>query len=640
MKKSLLEGLNDRQKEAVITKDGPLLILAGPGSGKTRTLTARIASLLEEGIPGERILALTFTNKAAGEMRERIESLLKDHPGRGSGLFIGTFHSLCLRILRVHARKVGYLEHFTIFDDDDVMSVIKEVMKEENINAKQFPAGMIRNIISGLKNELTGADAYQEEAGAGDLFPRTVGRIYRAYETRLKESNGMDFDDLLMKTVHLFKTHPDILRIYQERFLYIHVDEYQDTNHAQYILIRDLAGLHQNIAVVGDDAQAIYGFRGADFRNILNFEKDWPDARVIVLDENYRSTQTILDAARGVISKNSLQKEKDLWTQKGKGEEISLYASEDEMGEARFVADTVERALREGKRVSDIAVLYRTNAQSRALEEEFLERNLPYAIIGGIRFYERKEIKDILAYLRVLQNTDDVISLKRIINTPPRGIGKTSFLLYISRKTKPERTSEKRERALDEFDTLIAHLRDEAKKRTPKEFITYLVKKIHYREYLEDGTTNADERWENIEEFVSLASRYSELGPEKGLEKLLEDVALVTESEREDAPKESIKLMTMHAAKGLEFPIVFIVGLEEGIFPHSKSLFSPKDLEEERRLCYVGITRAKEKVYLSFALRRSRFGGIEINPPSRFLSEIPDTLIDVKEENLEEVTID
>ena len=637
-KDEILKGLNAKQKEAVKTLEGAVLILAGPGSGKTKTLTSRISYLLASGVPADRILALTFTNKAAGEMRERIRALAGKRE-IAAGLFIGTFHSLCVRILRDYATKIGYTPHFSIFDDDDSLGVIKEAMKEEGVHSKQFPASMIRTVISGLKNECISPERYADEAGMTDLFPKTIHRVYAAYESRLKESNGMDFDDLLKNVILLFEKHPGVSGEYQERFLYIHVDEYQDTNHAQYEIIKELAQKHGNIAVVGDDAQAIYGFRGADFRNILNFEHDWPDARVVVLDENYRSTQTILDAAREVISKNTLQKEKHLWTSRGKGGKLTLHAAEDERQEAEFVAHEIKTLLKEKREPTDIAVLYRTNAQSRAIEEAFLEENLPYTIIGGIRFYERKEIKDILGYLRVIMNPADAISLKRIANTPPRGIGKVAFLSYLARNTRGSAPT-KKEFATEAFDVLMENLRAHAYEKKPSDFVKYLVKRIKYQEYLEDGATNADERWENVEEFISLATRYDDLAPREGLSKLLEDAALVVESLTEENPAGTIKLMTMHAAKGLEFPIVFIVGLEEGIFPHSKSLFSPKDLEEERRLCYVGITRAKEKVYLSFALRRVRFGGVEVHPPSRFLSEIPENLLHIPESDLDEVTID
>lgn len=684
MENHIFSNLNEKQKQAVEATDGPVLILAGPGSGKTRTLTARVAHLMASGVPADRILALTFTNKAAQEMRERIVQLVHDvgivknvrsvgthdnsnNPPTGgdrtirtsevepsstkrsnvsniSNLpFIGTFHSFCARILRANALKLGYSPHFTIFDDDDSLGVIKEAIKEAGVDPKQFPAGMLKSVISGLKNELISPDEYAGQTDLSDMFPKTLHRVYEAYDRRLKESNGMDFDDLLVNTVRLFEKYPDILAAYQHKFLYIHVDEYQDTNHTQYVIVRELAREHRNIAVVGDDAQAIYGFRGADFRNILNFERDWPDATVIVLDENYRSTQTILDAARGVISKNALQKEKRLWTKQGHGEHIVLSPTRDERREAEFIRGTIESLLDEGRKIKDIAVLYRTNAQSRAIEEALLERNIPYVIVGGVKFFARKEIKDILAYVRVLQNPDDMVSLKRIINTPARGIGKVAFLAYLRRRIEKNQNGAvgKHENAISAFDELLDDFRAEIHKRKPTDLIKYILKKIRYKDYLTDGTENADERWENVEEFVSLAARYDDFPLPEGIQRMLEDAALTTEEE-DDAKdrKQKIQLMTIHAAKGLEFPIVFIAGLEEGIFPHSKSLFSPRDLEEERRLCYVGLTRAKEKVYLSFALRRTRFGGVEINPPSRFLSEIPEELILVAEDDLDEVTID
>lgn len=627
----LLAGLNPKQREAVLATEGPVLILAGPGSGKTATITRRIAYLLAQGAPPEQILAVTFTNKAAGEMRERISALVNNQSPatNNSALFIGTFHSFCARLLRVHAGKVGYLRTFTIFDEDDALSLMKEVEAELRINPKQFPPAMIRNVISGLKNELKTADAYEEEAGLGDLFPRTVHEAYVLYQKRLKDANAMDFDDLLLHAVTILQKHPDILRLYQERFRYIHVDEYQDVNSAQYELTRLLAGLYRNIAVVGDDAQAIYSFRGADYRNILNFEKDWPDAKVIVLDQNYRSTQTILDAARDVISKNRLQKEKKLWTERGEGEPLQVVAVENERREAEYVGDTVQELLREKFGRRDIAVLYRTNAQSRVLEDAFLERNLPYKIIGGVRFYQRKEVKDILAYARLVLNPNDSISLKRIINVPARGIGKQTFLAYLSHA---KITAKAAAEALARFDRLIATFREGLPGARAAEFIRAILSATRYREYLEETAANADERWENVQELISLAKRYDALPLPAGLEQMLEDVALMSEEDQAKPEEEAVQLMTFHAAKGLEFPVVFMVGLEEGVFPHARSLFNPAELEEERRLCYVGITRAKEKVFLSFALSRTQFGSTQINPPSRFLAEIPEHLIVVGDE--------
>lgn len=623
--KNLPNDLNPKQKEAVLATEGPVLILAGPGSGKTKTLTHRIAHLIEKGINPENILAVTFTNKAADEMRTRIGALTNNQQlTTNNSLFIGTFHSLAARILRAHASRVGFLPNFTIYDEDDSLALIKEAMKEIDLNPKQFPAGMIANIISSLKNELVSPQRYAEDSGASDLFPKTVYKIYDLYQKRLREANAADFDDLLFKTIELFNKEPRVLEAYQERFRYINVDEYQDVNTAQYELTRELAQKHKNLAVVGDDAQAIYAFRGADYRNILNFEKDWPEAKVIILDQNYRSTQTILDAAREIIGRNQMQKEKKLWTENGLGEELTVVAAENEKEEAKFVFSKIQELLENDRAIKDIAVLYRTNAQSRPLEEVFLENNLPYKIVGGTKFYQRKEVKDILAYLRFLLNPADLISLKRIINVPARGIGKVATLSYLSDRSK---IGQRSSAPLVAFDQLVKKFNEESKKLKATDLIKYLLKTIRYQEYLSDSSNNAEERWENIRELVSLAKKYDDLEPPKGLEKMLEDVALMSETDQMDTKKEVVNLMTLHAAKGLEFPIIFMVGLEEGVFPHSRSLFDPQQLEEERRLCYVGLTRAKEKVFLSFALRRTQFGSIQANPPSRFLGEIPEGLL-------------
>lgn len=643
--KDLLAGLNPRQKEAVLHTDGPVLILAGPGSGKTKTLTHRIAHLMQTGVPPEQILAVTFTNKAAQEMKSRIAGLVAGAYGNTAGsLFIGTFHSFCVRILRAHASRLGYLPAFTIFDEDDVLSLIKEIMKEQGINAKQFSPGSIRQTISGTKGQSVSPESYAEQMGVSDLYPRTVHGVYAAYQQRLKESNGMDFDDLLFNTCRLFQEHPDILKSYQERFRYIHVDEYQDTDHSQYQLINMLAAHSRNIAVVGDDAQSIYSFRGADLTNILNFEKDWPDAKVIVLDQNYRSTQTILDAAQSIISRNRMQKEKHLWTEHKGGDRIKVVPMENERGEAEYVVNQMEEFVRTGLKPSDMVVLYRTNAQSRSIEESLLARNFPYEIIGGVKFYQRKEVKDILAYLRVVANPGDVLSLKRIINVPTRGIGKKNMLRYLASRGIPQTLAIPRETdtkdPLIAFDALMENLKNAAASLKPTLFLRRILEEIRYREYLDDNTDRAEERWENVQELVNLAQRYDELTYPQGLTQLLEDVALMAEEDVKENPTDKVHLMTLHAAKGLEFPVVFIVGLEEGIFPHSRALFNPHELEEERRLCYVGLTRAKEKVFLIFALSRTTYGATQINPPSRFLREIPQELLDVADEELEEVFID
>ena len=633
---ALLKDLNPRQQEAVLATEGPVLILAGPGSGKTRVLAHRVAYLISRAVAPENILAVTFTNKAANEMKMRIGALTPNSIANSS-IFIGTFHSLAVRILRAHAARIGYMKNFTIFDEDDSLSLTKEAIKELEINPKQFPAGIVAGTISRLKNELITPERYHEEAGMLDLFPKTVHKIYSLYQKRLQEANSMDFDDLIMNTCLLFKKHPEILEQYQDRFRYINVDEWQDTNHSQYVLVSQLAEKHKNIAVVGDDAQAIYSWRGADFRNILLFEKDWQDTKTVILDQNYRSTQIILDAARGVIFKNMHQKEKTLWTEKKEGEPLAVAAVEDERAEAEFVLDEMRNLLLKDYSLKDMVVLYRTNAQSRALEEVFLENNFPYKIIGGVRFYQRREIKDILAYLRVLANPRDLMSLKRIINVPPRGIGKSAFLKYLvwCRTSSGTEADQELPYALKTFDLLLEKLRTEFPKRKATDFLKYLIKTVNYKVYLDDLSPNAEERWENVEELVSLAKKYDALSPPAGAEKLLEDVALVSDTDEAEAGKNAVNLMTIHAAKGLEFPIVFMVGLEEGIFPHSRSLFNPAELEEERRLCYVGLTRAKEKIFLSFAMRRTHFGSVQINPPSRFLSEIPEHLIEVRESVVE-----
>lgn len=643
-----LNDLNSKQKEAVTATEGPLLILAGPGAGKTKTLTYRIAYLVEKGVRAEEILAVTFTNKAAEEMRNRIDKLLIANDAwagtnrvpfaLGAGPFMGTFHAFCLRILRNHASRMGYTNHFSIFDDDDSLALVKEVMKEENINPKQFPAGMIANTVSRLKNELKTPEQYAEETDIADMFPKIVHTIYRGYQKRLHDANAMDFDDLLANVVFLFEKEPEILASYQNQYRYIHVDEYQDTNQAQYVLMNQLARAHRNIAVVGDDAQSIYSFRGADFRNIMNFEKDWPDAKVVVLDQNYRSTQIILDAAKEIIAKNRRQKEKNLWTERRGGEQIRVIPVEDEKSEAEFVLNTMQNFLREGHPARDCVVLYRTNAQSRALEESFLEHNFPYKIIGGVRFYQRKEVKDILAYVRAVLNPTDMVSARRIINVPARGIGKKSLLLYLARLGK-ERTRETND-ATAKFDELMRELRERITTEKPTSFLKHLIKKIQYREYLDDSSNNAEERWQNVQELVSLAKKYDALASPLGFEKLLEDVALMSDADQVETKKDVVNIMTIHAAKGLEFPIVFIVGMEEGVFPHARSLFTPAELEEERRLCYVGLTRAKEKVFLTFAMRRTVFGSTQANPPSRFIGEIPERLLQIDEEAVGEILIE
>ena len=634
--KEVLAGLNEKQREAVITTEGPVLVLAGPGSGKTRVLTHRVAHLISRGVAPDQILAVTFTNKAAEEMRSRVHRLIADlgMPYAASP-FLGTFHAFCVRILRVHAGAIGHARSFTIFDADDALAIMKDTGKELGINPKQFPPGMLLHTVSGLKNELTTPEQYAERMGLADLFPRTLHESYILYQKKLRDANAMDFDDLLTETVRLFEEKPDALAQYQNQFRYIHVDEYQDVNTAQYALTKQLAIAHRNIAVVGDDAQAIYSFRGADYRNILNFEKDWPDARVIVLGQNYRSTQVILDAAAGVIAKNRMQKNKLLSTDQDRGELIRIALLPNERAEAQFTTNTITELLRRGKTRSDIVVLYRTNAQSRAIEDALIEENIPYKIIGSVRFYQRKEVKDILAYIRCALNRDDLVSLKRIINVPSRGIGKQALLKYLAwhRARKDGVALDgKSAPALLRFNEIMDNLTLQTNALSSVQFLKHLVRVIRYREYLKEGE-QANERWENVEELVNLAKKYDDFPAPEGLQKLLEDVALMSDQDDIAQERDIVHLMTFHAAKGLEFRVVFMVGMEEGIFPHARSLFNPAELEEERRLCYVGLTRAKEKVFLSFALSRTHFGASQINPPSRFLGEIPEHLLEVAEEN-------
>ena len=634
----ILQNLNEKQKEAVLTTKGPVLIIAGAGSGKTKALTHRIAYLIANGAAPETILAVTFTNKAAEEMATRVRALTNNRqlrrppdgvvgaPTRASEQtahhtpFIGTFHAFCVRVLRQEATKLGFAKNFSIFDDDDSLSLIKEVMKELDLNPKQYPAGLIAHAISSLKSELVTPDRY-EGKDSSEIFPKTLYAIYDRYQKNLKRANAFDFDDLILSVVTLFQQHSETLLYWQNRFRYIHVDEYQDTNTAQYELIKLLAQKYGNIFVIGDDAQSIYGFRNADFRNMLNFEKDWPHARVIMLEENYRSTKRILEAANSVIQHNKDQKEKKLWTQNDEGEYIQTVTVPNERSEAKFITEEIQNLIASGRNYNDMVIMYRTNAQSRVIEEFLIDHAVPYVIIGGVRFYQRKEIKDLLAYLRYALNPNDTFSLKRIINVPSRGIGNVTFLKYLNQSAIS--LNEKGVVKIKKFEEECAEIKKSLHESPASRVISFMIKKIGYEQYLLDSSPNAENRIENIKELIGLAKRYDALLPPAGIEKMLENIALFSENDERPAPKQSVRLMTLHAAKGLEFPVVFIAGLEEGIFPHAKSMFSPTDLEEERRLCYVGITRAKEKLYLLRAHRRSVFGDTQANPASRFLAEIP-----------------
>lgn len=651
---NILKNLNDRQKEAVTATEGPVLVIAGPGSGKTRALTHHIAYLIALGRRPQEILAVTFTNKAAGEMRERVGKLLiasskeliadgkwPDGNNRstpvnkpsaishsllatGRGPFIGTFHSFAAFILRQEARHLGWQPHFTIFDEDDSLGLVKEVMKELNVNPKNFPPGMVASVISSLKNDLIAVDEY-EGLNSAEPFGRTIGRIYEEYQQRLKQSNAFDFDDLIFMVVRLFLKNPQTLERWQNRFRYVHIDEYQDTNTSQYELIQLLAKKHGNIFAIGDDSQAIYAWRHADYRNITNFERDWPRARVILLEENYRSTPEIIEAANHVIAKNKNQKPKTLWTKNQSGAKPQVRAEVHERSEAEFIAREIAELERGGFDWRDVAVLYRTNAQSRAIEEAMIQGGIPYVIIGGIRFFQRREIKDLTAYLRFLQNPEDKIAEKRIINVPARGIGPKTFLSYLARKTAelPEREAKK----IAEFEAVIGRLGEGMKEKTLAEFLRFLIKTIGYEDYIRDFSADGDTRVENVRELVTVARKYDGLPIEEATVKLLEEIALASDQDQIKDDNQ-VKLMTIHASKGLEFRAVFVAGLEEGLLPHSKSIQAGQaELEEERRLCYVAMTRAKEKLFLTWALQRTIFGETQASMPSRFLFELPEDLL-------------
>jgi len=642
---NILSELNKQQREAVAITDGPILIIAGAGSGKTRTLTHKVAYLIKEKkVFPQNILAVTFTNKAAGEMKERIVKLLSDKnhiPLKYDLPLVGTFHSICARILRKEIDKLGYEKSFNIIDEHDQMSLMKKIFARLEISKEQFNPRGILEAIAKAKNDLV--NAHQFSLGTGGYFEEVVSRLYSEYQSELKKNNSLDFDDLIMFTVKIFQKFPEVLEKYQNKFHYILVDEYQDTNHSQYLLVNLLAQKYRNLCVVGDDWQSIYGWRQADIKNILDFEKDYPEAKVISLEQNYRSTQVILDAAYGVISQNIFRKDKNLWTEKEGGHLIASYEAEDEADEADFVAREILKS--GGKKYSDFVVLYRTNAQSRILEEIFLKRSIPYQIIGGIKFYQRKEVKDIVSYLRLVQNPKDRISLERIINEPRRGIGEATLIKWISLAKEnnsdlisaglnPEIQNLKiyasRFDDIAKFCEFISRMREIQDRISLGDFIQKVFSESGYEKYLQDGTMEGEMRWENVKELITVARKYDkeEASNSQKLSDFLEEVALATDADKVKEKEDSVVLMTLHSAKGLEFPVVFIVGLEEGILPHSRSILNQVELEEERRLMYVGITRAKEKVYLCFTDERNIFGSTQINPPSRFLSEIPDHLVE------------
>ncbi|MBU5341463.1 DNA helicase PcrA [Caldifermentibacillus hisashii] len=642
LKDRLLAGLNKEQQQAVKTTEGPLLIMAGAGSGKTRVLTHRIAYiLLEKGVNPYNILAITFTNKAAREMKERINGILG---GAADEIWISTFHSMCVRILRRDIDRIGINRNFTILDTTDQLSVIKGILKDKNIDSKKFDPRGILSAISSAKNELI--DAKQYGKYTGNYFENIVSDVFEQYEKRLLKNHSLDFDDLIMKTIQLFKRVPEVLEYYQRKFQYIHVDEYQDTNKAQYQLVHLLAAKFQNLCVVGDSDQSIYGWRGADIANILSFEKDYPNAKVILLEQNYRSTKNILQVANHVISNNVKRKPKNLWTDNEKGEKIQYYRADTEQGEALFVTGKIKELVETNQRkFSDFAILYRTNAQSRAMEEMLVKANIPYTIVGGTKFYDRKEIKDLLAYLRLVANLDDDISFVRIINVPKRGIGATSLDRIAQYALQNEMSmfralgeveriglSAKAMKACREFYQMLSGLNQMQEYLSVMELTEEIIKRTEYREVLQaEKTLEAESRLENIDEFLSVTKNFEESSEDQTLIAFLTDLALVADIDqldKEENVKDAVVLMTLHSAKGLEFPVVFLIGLEEGVFPHSRSLMEENDMEEERRLMYVGITRAEEELYITNAQIRTLYGHTNINPASRFIEEIPDEFID------------
>ncbi|MFA6193806.1 MAG: UvrD-helicase domain-containing protein [Parcubacteria group bacterium] len=639
----IIKGLNDEQKEAVLATGGPVLVIAGAGSGKTRLLVHRIAYLIKEKkISPRNVLAVTFTNKAAGEMKERVKELLRG--GYFSEPWMGTFHHICVRILRVEIDKIGYKKSFVIYDDSDQLALVKKIMKEKEISADQFNPRAMLAVISKAKGELQSVEDY---ITGESFFERIVARVYEAYQKTLRDNNALDFDDLIQKTVELFQKFPDILEKYQDIFRYILVDEYQDTNHAQYVLINLLAQRHRNLCVVGDDWQSIYSFRGADVRNILNFEQDYPEAKVIRLERNYRSTQKILDAAHGIISKNLRRKDKKLWTDKAGEHNIIVKRISDEQEEAGFIVSEIQKISdKDGLLFNDFVVLYRTNAQSRAIEEAFLEAAMPYRVIGGVRFYERREIKDFLAYLKFVNNPSDEISLSRIINLPPRGIGNITLGKWIrfSRENNLDFVSSSRKMknadglnagkidAIAQFGEMIYRLQEKAQRVSFVDFMDSVLSETGFQKLLLAEGEAGQIRYENVRELFTVAEKYKNEKAIDGLNLFLEEVALVASTDNIDSEAGAVHLMTMHAAKGLEFDTVFIAGMEEGLFPHSRSLLDQREMEEERRLAYVGITRAKRRVYLLWAVTRNIFGSVRVNVESRFLEDIPEKLRENAEE--------
>lgn len=629
----LLEGLNDEQSRAVKTTDGPLLILAGAGSGKTKTLTHRIAYLIATNrATAYNILAVTFTNKAAGEMRERTAKLLNENPSNRTFMpYIGTFHAICVRILRASGDFIGLPSNFVIFDEADKQNAIKKVIKQLRLDEKSYPARTISSIISNAKNELIKPSEYSSLASGG--MQEVAAKVYPLYQKLLKEANALDFDDLIARTVEMLSGSETVRTKWQNQFAYVMIDEYQDTNAAQYKLVKLLTGKHNNIAVVGDDWQSIYSWRGADYKNILNFERDNKDTTIIKLEQNYRSTKMILDAAHAIITKNQQRSDKKLWTAAGSGDPVQVLQVANERAEGEAIVRRIKNSVDIGARkYKDFAILYRTNAQSRPVEESFVQYGIPYKIVGGVRFYDRKEIKDILAYLRFIYQPEDIISFERAVNTPTRGIGTKSLQNFLEWRSEHSLTlldaltgadectqvTPKARAGFRELADIVIGLRSIMADTTVASIVESLIKRLDYYNYLNDGTIQGESRQENVKELLSVANQYQDLG----LDGFLEEVSLISDIDQADLDGDTVTLMTLHSSKGLEFPVVFMAGMEEMIFPHSRALYDQHEMEEERRLCYVGMTRAKEELYMLHASARMLYGGMQHNPPSRFLSEI------------------
>ena len=638
------EQLNNMQQKAVLQIDGPVLVLAGAGSGKTGALTVRIAHMIEQGICPWNIFAITFTNKAAKEMRERVNTLVGED---AKDVWVSTFHSTCVRILRREIHHLDFNRHFSIYDSDDQDKLLKDCFKKLNfdLSDKMYSIKFAKVMISKQKEELISWEEYAKNVDKNNLKEVKTAKVYQIYQSMLKENNALDFDDLIYKTVLLFQQHPEVLEKYQNRFRYIMVDEYQDTNTAQYMFVKLLAEKYQNICVVGDDDQSIYGWRGANIRNILEFERDFKDTKIIKLEQNYRSTKTILESANAVIHNNITRRSKTLWTENEKGNKICLYKAENEYDESRFISEKIENLKKQGKSYNEIAVLYRNNSQSRTIEDQLIKKSIPYRLFGGLRFYERKEIKDVICYLKVLSNPADTVAISRIINVPKRGIGDTSIekintfviennMTFYEALAHLEEMPELKTRAkrFQEFYELIEKLREDAQMLSVVDLIDSILKRSGYLQSLqEEATDDAFDRIENINELISKAAEYEKQNPDGGLSGFLEDIALVADIDNYNEDDGNVALMTLHTAKGLEFNYVFMIGMEERIFPSYNSVMygGAKEIEEERRLCYVGITRAKQELFLSYTKTRMQHGMTQRNTPSRFLNELPKELLEI-----------